>query len=75
MKPTNDGGPAFPEFMWDHMEPKRGMTLRDYFAAAALTGLISKYGYEDDDYGRDRKLPERALYLADAMLAARGGAS
>ena len=47
MKPTNDGGPAFPEFMGDHMEPKRGMTLRDYFAAAAMAALIAKIPLHD----------------------------
>lgn len=43
-----------------------GMTLRDYFAAAALTGIVTKTPYND---------PERhariAYKLADAMLRER----
>lgn len=31
-----DGGPAFPS------DYQQGMSLRDYFAAAALTGLITR---------------------------------
>jgi hypothetical protein len=40
-----------------------GMTLRDYFAAAALTGLAAS---KQDD------APQIAYFLADKMLAARG---
>jgi hypothetical protein len=46
----------------------RGMTLRDHFAAAALTGLMAN-GTEDE-------MAERAKWAyqqADAMLAAREG--
>ena len=52
MTKTNDGGPAFPsqndldargEFQWGHY----GMTLRDYFAAAALNGFFS---HPDNEY-------------------------
>lgn len=82
MKPTNDGGPAFPEFMWDHMEPKRGMTLRDYFAAAALTGLIvaDELARQHINPGGTRVTADEyasaAYECADAMLRAReGGAS
>jgi hypothetical protein len=49
-EPINDGGPAFPHsFDWGWSEKLKrykatgftGMTLRDYFAAAALQALIS----------------------------------
>lgn len=33
--PKTDGGPAFPR------ETRHGMTLRDYFAAKAMVGLLS----------------------------------
>jgi hypothetical protein len=43
MSKTNDGGTAFPvqlvEYVSAHNHP--GMTLRDYFAAAALQGLLA----------------------------------
>jgi hypothetical protein len=42
------------------------MNDRDYFAAAALTGLLSSNGHYGSDY-----MPERAFQLADAMLRER----
>ena len=62
---------AFP--MMTHDDPlyggrivgQRGMTLRDYFAAAALTGILAREGWPSD-------LASRSAYLvADAMLKAR----
>lgn len=43
-----------------------GMTLRDYFAAAALSGLMAN---PNDKTGLD--MVERSFQLADAMLAER----
>ena len=45
-----------------------GMSLRDYFAAAAMTGMLS-----DPDAGKVdwKNLAEAAYEAADAMLAAR----
>jgi hypothetical protein len=64
--PINDGGPAYP------VSPEIyngtglcGMTLRDYFAAAALQGLMSSQCQVDDPY------PIYAYRIADAMLKAR----
>ena len=70
----DDGGPAF-------VIPgggclAAGMTLRDYFAAAALQGMV---GVAVADAARNRVKPERippqlatgAYAIADAMLAAR----
>ena len=69
----NDGGPAFPhkrqircngEVIDSEMEP--GMSLRDYFAAAALQGLIADGG------GASWEADANAAYkAADAMLKAR----
>ena len=61
----NDGGPAFP---CEFSEPKHlhGMSLRDYFAAKALPGLIAEPGDAHiDELARD------AYRFADAMLAER----
>jgi hypothetical protein len=77
MSKTNDGGPAFPMTQADYeaaeMQRRYGMTLRDYFAAAALTGHSANPEFAQ--CGRDR-LAALAFELADAMLAERkkGGA-
>jgi hypothetical protein len=47
-------------------------TLRDLFAAQALTGLIAAYGNQDGDvYYNERDAASSAYALADAMLAER----
>jgi len=78
-KQIDDGGPAFPATCSSQgiplvigypSEMVSGMTLRDYFAAAALQGLICHYGRDamaDEENSRD------AYELADAMLAKRKG--
>jgi hypothetical protein len=63
------GGPAFP-VMWhnDAAAPDAGMTLRDYFAATALQGMLSC------DFQPQRgadMLAQDAYTMADAMLAER----
>jgi hypothetical protein len=66
-KMINDGGPAFPRTGADgHTSPQSGMTIRDYFAAAALQGLLANGGCPtwDDD-------AKAAYAAADAMLKAR----
>ena len=59
------GGSAFPAPLG--CGPYVGMTLRDYFAAAALTGIIAKG--EDEMYPTYRA--SEAYALADAMLKER----
>ena len=72
-QPINDGGPAFPmpdshhangQVQYGHL----GMTLRDYFAAAALQGILADGGGAswDDD-------AKNAFKAADEMLKAREG--
>lgn len=59
---TNGLIPAFPTWIKDDaMMP--GMSLRDYFAAAALTGLLRES--EDNDVAK------LAYQFADAMMEAR----
>ena len=72
MSNTNTGGPAFPIPLnpgqsWQAMAPCDGMTLRDYFAAKALQGLVV------DGVGSlmDEELADWAYRLADAMLKLR----
>lgn len=88
-KPIKTGGPAFP----CHTNPRpgelanapQGMTLRDFFAAAALTGLTSasyqtwppeKGGMgchltEPNEFQDFTHLAADAFDIADSMLAAR----
>lgn len=72
----HDGGPAFPcndfsdpDWYKKPMIPQfQGMSLRDYFAAAALSGLLSnKEGY-DRGYAF---ASEEAYHYADEILIAR----
>ena len=63
--PINDGGPVFPTPAG--IQHNDGMTLRDYFAAAALQGILA------DGDGRCRADDAKnAFKAADAMLKARG---
>ena len=65
MTSTNEGeggGQAFPRSCGQCGSDVDGMTLRDYFAAAALTGLISGGGLFHSDH------EDRAYEIADAML-------
>jgi hypothetical protein len=73
-----DGGPAFPMGYRPEGNSANhpGMTLRDYFAAAALQGLI---GCDYDDGPTWEDFVAQSYQLADAMIAERaktkGGAS
>jgi hypothetical protein len=66
---TYTGGPAFPTLHYHDGDPTpstvRGMTLRDYFAAAVVTGAASHDFRTDDDFAR------YAYELADALVAER----
>jgi hypothetical protein len=63
--PINDGGPAFPTPVG--IQHNDGMTLRDYFAAAALQGMLTDSCIQ----GSDSQFAESAYSYADAMLKAR----
>lgn len=70
---NNTGGPAFPRNILDHAHGvtsthESGMTLRDYFAAKALQGLIASPNLSADD---DDVVAQSAYTIADAMLKAR----
>jgi hypothetical protein len=64
----NDGGPAFPLYCGPGDTGNTGgMTLRDYFAAAALQGITARTHINSDMRG----WAELAYKHADAMLAER----
>lgn len=82
-----DGGPAFPRPASEYTEmgtlrdgniavrQQSGMTLRDYFAAKALTGLMNDGWQQDGNpFNEDRanRTAKIAYEFADAMLKARG---
>lgn len=69
--------PAFPLAFQEHdasgmplaeMYAHDGMTLRDYFAANAMQGLLAFWGSHDVEF---REIAEDAYSAADAMIAAR----
>ena len=72
IKETKDvGGPAFPldltvdgDHRWGY-----GMTLRDYFAAKAMQGLLSRMG--NDKMNVHDVLAQRTYQIADARLEER----
>lgn len=75
-----DGGPAFPGetaklfvpmgdgSIQTEMVPTPGMSLRDYFAAHAFTGVCTTPGGAAGDFDR---VAAGCYRVADAMLAAR----
>lgn len=89
----NDGGAAFPvrerkaskrdtsnggEVVTVHYPPQSGMSLRDYFAAAALQGIIAATDRQDanenkkhSDLKTAKIIAGWAYLTADAMLTAR----
>lgn len=70
MKLIGDRLPAFPVTCEESGDTAvyTGMTLRDYFAAAAITGLLSADRESGAAWGA---FAEEAYSVADAMLAAR----
>ena len=81
----NDGGPAFPLNFTIRMpegsglipttQIGSGMSLRDYFAAAALQGILAAnydpYGGEKSAASDDAACALHSYNIADAMLAER----
>jgi hypothetical protein len=68
-----DGGPAFPNFQFTEngkveICPQGGMSLRDYFAAQALAGMLTR---KESDGWTNREVAGDCYSYADAMLAAR----
>ena len=70
-KELKDGGPAFPlQSIGPHFPAGyAGMTLRDYFAAKALAGILAN---TSDKCASTSTIASCCYELADAMLEARG---
>ena len=57
---------AFPANHFDLTESEHGMTLRDYFAAKAMHGMMGSAWTI-----KPSEIPKRAYEIADLMLEAR----
>ncbi len=74
MSNTNTGGPAFPgpyaneNWNIEVLFKQHGMTMRDYFAAKAMQGMLAENG---GGALRNDTLADYAYEVADAMLKAR----
>ncbi len=58
--------PMFPETAGGHAAAFQGMTLRDYFAAKAMQGMLSDTGIK----ATPDEFAAHAYLMADAMLKA-----
>ena len=72
---NNDGGPAFP-FNYGGFGQNQGMTLRDYFAAQALSGMLaySNVNHQNGNWVEnctEKGVADMAYSYADAMIEAR----
>lgn len=70
-----DGGPAFPQIDWKRKgdiewgTTRGGMSLRDYFAAQAMRGIMSSL--DDGEEPEIEAIAHDAYRMADHMLAER----
>ena len=82
MKQKPDGGAAFPQIesdaeyncdgkVWSHTYSSGGMTLRDYFAAAAIQGLIASCSAGGAEWFGNTRGAKMAYEYADSMIAER----
>ena len=78
MSKEDDGGPAFPVSRYFRdgsvKEPEgkdKGMTLRDYFAAKALPGLIAAIMVNECHNWNPIDFAKESYLIADAMLQER----
>ena len=71
MSNTNTGGPAFPGLhpSAECRFQEEGMTLKDYFAAKAMNGLLASLPSDTTLY--DSNVAKWSYEMADAMLKAR----
>ena len=73
------GGQAFPRQQWEYdgqnnvlQYQEEGMTLRDYFAAKAMQGMLANHGMWDlINENHAQCVARDAFLVADAMLKAR----
>ena len=69
-----DGGPAFPQNRDNYSGADVGISMRDYFASAALQGISARgwvHFADGDRIGMKEEIVELCYQVADAMLAER----
>ncbi len=68
----NDGGPAFPS-QSSMRDDWFGMSIRDYFAAAALQGELARSGTHEEPWtlSTAEQLAQYCYSFADSMLKER----
>ena len=73
MSTIDNGGPAFPlqSIGPDFAPGYAGMTLRDYFAAKAMQGLLAAQVHGFNDQPAKGPFASMAYEMADAMMKAR----
>lgn len=75
MKKTWDGGPAFPQertLECGSIEECEGLSMRDYFAAAALQGMLANPKLEKQIIQQGQSWIEATAWItADAMIKTR----
>lgn len=76
MNKIKNGGPAFPHSIMyldsdNQFEIKQGLSIRDYFAAAALTGYMSSMPNNVEPTEFKSSIARDVYEIADAMLAER----
>lgn len=76
MSAKDDGGPAFPKWL-DSRRPisaesqDAGMSMRDYFATAALQGLLSGAAFSAPNQIDSFSAATQAYEISDAMIKER----
>jgi hypothetical protein len=71
--------PAFPAMHYDLADNEHGLTMRDYFAAKALSTILGQYDFTFFEDDKDEKegetfaliVAKNAYEMADAMMKAR----
>lgn len=63
-----DGGAAFPQKDYPVIKGRRGMSLRDYFAAHAMGDVFPHFNWESHNIAASAA---RCYQIADALLKAR----
>ena len=74
MSDIETGGSAFPANHFDMVEGEHGITLRDYFAAKAMQGLLAHPSCRPVGKNHEQVtnfVVDESYAMADAMLEAR----
>jgi hypothetical protein len=71
MTTKTDGGPAFPVADHPSLSVDPGMSLRDYFAAKAMQGLLAAQIHGFNDRPANGPFASMAYEMADAMIKTR----